>query len=185
MKLSVRAPKVNLELRFDEAVYDYKDKMTGRIILDAQEDILVDEFRLEFDACKKVRGKNARHSFSLPLETRTIPIGNSTILQKGQHYELPFQIQIPSYSKPDPYTEIEVKVKGVAAVTGRPDLTHEARPTINFPYVIECPKEHGGCGYTTRPLRRPVTACPKCGNNLEEIWDSKIRQQASRATGKF
>lgn len=185
MKLSVRAPKANLELRFDEDAYDYRDKMTGRILVDSQEDILVDEFRLEFDACKKIRGKNARYSFSLPLETTTIPIGNPTNLQKGKHYELPFQIQIPSYFKPDSYTEIEVKVKAVAAVTGRPDLTHEAKSTITFPYVIECPKGYGGCGYTTRPLERPGTACPKCGNNLEEIWNRKMRQQASQATGKF
>ena len=121
------APKVKIELKLDEVAYDYKDKLTGRIVLDPQEEISVNEFRLEFGGNKKIKWKKGFSSLSSSssLDTRKIPIGGPVKLQKGQHYEQPFQIDIPLYSKPDPFTENEVKVKGVAAVQGRPDLTHE------------------------------------------------------------
>jgi len=184
------APKAKIELKLDEVAYDYKDKLTGKIVLDPQEDISLNEFRLEFSGSKKVKWKKGFSSFSSSssLDTRKIPIGSSVNLQKGQHYEQPFQIDIPLYSKPDPFTENEIKVKAVATIQGRPDLTHEVKPVINFPYVIECIRAYGGCGFTTQPLSEPVKACPKCGNNLEEIWNRKYSEEAREAaqgTRKF
>jgi len=169
------APKAKIELKLDEAVYDYKDKLSGRLTMDAQEEIPVNELRLEFDASKKVKMKGFSSSSS--MGTRKIPVGSSINLQKGQHYEQPFQIDIPFYSKSDPFTEIEVKVKGVAAVQGRPDLTHEVRPGITFPYVIECLRQYGGCGFTTQPSLEPVRCCPQCGHSLEEIYDRKYAEE--------
>jgi len=183
------APKVKIELKLDEVAYDYKDKLTGRIVLDPQEEISVNEFRLEFGGNKKIKWKKGFSSLSSSssLDTRKIPIGGPIKLQKGQHYEQPFQIDIPVYSKPDPFTENEVKVKGVAAVQGRPDLTHEVKPVINFPFVIECLRQYGGCGFITQPLSEPVKACPKCGNNLEEVWNRKysdeLRESQERSRG--
>lgn len=183
------APKAKIELRLDEVAYDYKDKLTGRIVLDPQEDILVDEFRLEFDGSRKVRWKKGFSSLSTTssLETRKIRVGGPVKLANGQHYEQPFRIDIPQYSRTDPFTELELKVKGVVAVQGRPDLTHEVKPLINFPYVIECLRQYGGCGFITQPLAEPVKACPKCGNNLEEVWNRKysdeLRKSQERSRG--
>jgi len=183
------APKAKIELRLDEVAYDYKDKLTGRIVLDPQEDISVDEFRLEFDGSRKVKWKKGFSSLSTSssLGTRKIPVGGPVQLAKGQHYEQSFQIDIPQYSRSDPFTELEVKVKGVVAVQGRPDLTHEVKPVINFPYVIECLRQYGGCGFITQPLSEPVKACPKCGNNLEEVWNRKysdeLRKSQERSRG--
>ena len=178
------APKAKIELKLNEVAYNYTDKLTGRIVLDAQEDISVDEFRIEFGGNKKIKWKKgfSSYSSSSSLASTKIPVGGPVNLQKGQHYEQPFQIDIPQYSKPDPFTELEIKVKGVAAVKGRPDLTHEVRPAINFPYVIECLREYGGCGFITQPMPNPVKACPRCGNNLEEVWNRKYRDEAREAS---
>ena len=178
------APKAKIELKLNEVAYNYTDKLTGRIVLDAQEDISVDEFRIEFGGNKKIKWKKgfSSYSSSSSLASTKIPVGGPVNLQKGQHYEQPFQIDIPQYSKPDPFTELEIKVKGVVAVKGRPDLTHEVKPVINFPYVIECLKEYGGCGFITQPMPNPVKACPKCGNNLEEVWNRKYRDEAREAS---
>lgn len=177
------APKVKTELKLNEVAYEYTDKLTGKITLDPEEGISVDEFRLEFGGSQKVKWKKGFSSFSgsSSLETKKVPVGGSVQLQKGQRYEQPFQIDIPLYTRPDPFTELEVKVKGIAATKGRPDLTHEVKPVINFPYVIECPREYGGCGFITQPLPEPVKACPKCGNNLEEAWNRQYSDEARQA----
>jgi hypothetical protein len=183
------APKAKIELKLDEVAYNYTDKLSGRIVLDAQEEISVNEFRLEFSGSKKVKWKKGFSSLSTSssLETRKIPVGSPVKLQNGQHYEQPFQIDIPLYSKPDPFTENEVKVKGVAAIQGRPDLTHEVKPAINFPFVIECLRQYGGCGFITQPSSEPIKACPNCGNNLEEVWNRKysdeLRESQERSRG--
>jgi hypothetical protein len=178
------APKAKMELKLDEVSYEYTDKLTGRITVDPEEEISVDEFRLEFGGNKKVKWKKGFSSFSSSssLETRKTTMAGATQLQKGQHYEQPFQIDIPLYSKPDPFTELEIKVKGVVATKGRPDLTNEVKPMINFPYVIECLRQYGGCGFITQPSSEPVKACPKCGNNLEEVWNRKYSDEARAAS---
>jgi hypothetical protein len=177
------APKAKTELKLDEVSYEYTDKLAGRIVVDPEEEIAADEFRLEFGGNKKIKWKKGFSSFSSSssLETRKVTVAGTTKLQKGQHYEQPFQIDIPLYSKPDPFTELEIKVKGVVATKGRPDLTHEVKPVINFPYVIECIREYGGCGFMTQPLAEPVKACPRCGNNLEEVWNRKYSDEARKA----
>lgn len=177
------APKAKIELKLDEVAYNYTDKLTGKIVIDPQEDMSANEFRLEFGGNRKVKWKKGFSSFSdsSSLETRKITVGSSVMLQKGQHYEQPFQIDIPQYSRPDPFTELEVKIKGVATVQGRPDLTHEVKPVITFPYIIECLRQYGGCGFITQPLADPINGCPKCGNNLEEVWNHKYSDEARQA----
>ena len=181
-----KASKAKIELKLDEVAYGANDKFTGRIVMDPQEDISVYEFRLEFGGKKKIKWKKGFSSLSTTssLETKKIPIGGPVNLENGQHFEQPFQIDIPFYSKPDPFTEIEVNVKGVAAVQGRPDLTHEVKPAINFPYVIGCLSEYGGCGFVTEPLQEPVKICPKCGNNLEEVWNRKYKDQLKKTQAR-
>jgi hypothetical protein len=183
------APKARIELKLDEVAYDYKDKLTGKIVVDPQEEISINEFRLEFGGNRKVKWKKgfSSYSSSSPLETRKITVGSPVKLSSGQHYEQPFQIEIPFYQKPDQFTELEVKVKGVAAIQGRPDLTHEVAPAINFPYVVECIRQYGGCGFITQPLPEPPKTCPRCGNNLEEVWNRKysdeLRESQERSRG--
>jgi hypothetical protein len=181
------APKAKIELKLDEVAYDYKDKLTGRIVLDPQEDIAVNEFRIEFGGNKKIKwrkGLNSYNSNRSLEQIYKIPVGGPVQLQRGQHYEQPFQIDIPIYSRPDPFTELEVKVKGVAAVQGRPDSTNETKPVINFPYIIECLTEYGGCGFVSQPLSEPVKACPRCGKNLEEVWDRKYKSESMKGLSK-
>jgi hypothetical protein len=176
-------PKAKMELKLDEVAYEYTDKLTGKIALDPEEDISIDEFRIEFGGNKKVKWKKGFSSYSgtSSLDMRKISIGGPIKLQKGQHYEQPFKIDIPSYRRPDPFTELEIKVKGVIAIHGRPDLTHELKPAINLPYVIECSRGYGGCGFSTEPMSEPVKACPKCGNNLEEMWNRQYSDEARKA----
>jgi len=200
------APKAKMELKLDEVAYEYTDKLTGKIVIDPEEEISADEFKLEFSGSKKTKFKeknssrsssfeakpsyigvsltsqtfHQQHGSSSSLEAKTIHIGGSDTIQKGQHYEVPFKTEIPLYSKPDPFTEIEIKVKGVVATKGRPDLTHEVKPVINFPYIIECIQKYGGCGFTTPPLAEPVKVCPRCGNNLEALWNRKYSEEADR-----
>lgn len=201
------APKAKMELKLDEVAYEYTDKLTGKIVIDAEEEIFANEFRLEFSGSKKTKLKEKassrsssfeakpsyigvhvtggtmyqQHGSSSSLEAKTIHVGGSVVIEKGQHYEVPFKTDIPPYSKPDPFTEIEIKVKGIVATKGRPDLTHEVKPVINFPYVIECLKEYGGCGFATPPLAEPAKVCPRCGNNLEEVWNRRRARASDEA----
>lgn len=177
------APKAKIELQLSEVAYNYTDKLTGKVVVDAQENIPVGEFRLEFSGSRKIKWKKGFSSYSSSesLETRKISVGGPANVSSGQRYEHPFQIDIPAYSIPDPFSEIEIKVKGVATVQGRPDLTNEVKPVISFPYVIHCDNRYGGCGFTTQPSPEPVKACPRCGNNLEELWNRKYADEARRA----
>jgi len=174
------APKAKVELKLEEAAYNYTDKLTGRIILDPQEEISVNEIRLEFGGSRKVRWKKGFSSLNTTssLETKKIPIGGPVKLQKEQRYEQPFQVNIPLYSRPDLFTETELTVKGIIAVQGRPDITHEIKLGITFPYVIECLRQYGGCGFITQPLPTPILTCPACGKNLEEMWNQKYSDEA-------
>ena len=177
------APKANIELKLNEVSYEYTDKLTGRIVIEPQEDMSINEFRLEFGGNRKVKWKKGFSSFnsSSSLETRKAPIGGPVQVARGQHFEQPFQIDIPQYSRSDPFTELEVKVKGVAAIQSRPDLTNEVKLVINFPYVIECLNQYGGCGFMTQPLAEPVKTCPRCGHNLEEVWNKRYSDEAREA----
>lgn len=171
-----RAPKAKIELKLDEVAYDATShKISGRIVVRPREDVSVDELRLEFGATEK--GKFGSFRFSYSMRKEEISIAGPVKLQKGQHCEKPFQINIPLLSKRAPFTEIEVKMKGVVAVKGRPDLTREIKSAINSPYIIECLKEYGGCGFITQPVSEPISVCPKCKSNLEEIWSRKIREE--------
>jgi ssDNA-binding Zn-finger/Zn-ribbon topoisomerase 1 len=177
------APKAKIGLQLSEVAYNYTDKLTGKIVVDSQENIPVGEFRLEFSGNRKIKWKKgfSSYSSSAPLEMRKVSVGGPAEVPSGQHYEHPFQIDIPAYSIPDPFSEIEIRVKGVATVQGRPDLTNEVKPVITFPYVIQCESRYGGCGFTTQPLPEPVKTCPKCGNNLEELWNRKYSDEARQA----
>lgn len=179
-----RPPKAKIDLKLDEVAYDATShKFRGRIVVDPQEDVAVDELRLEFDATEKVEREGFR--FSSRLRTEEISIGGSVKLRKGQHYEQPFQIDIPLLSKRLSFMEIEVKMKGVVAVKGRPDLTHELKSAIDSPYIIECLKEYGGCGFKTQPLSDPISVCPKCKSNLEEIWKRKFREEIEKLEARM
>ncbi|MFW6117012.1 MAG: hypothetical protein ACOC6G_00320 [Thermoproteota archaeon] len=65
-------------------------------------------------------------------------------------------------------------------IHGKSDLKHEFKPTVNLPYVIECPKKYGGCGFITEPIMEPVKICPKCGYDLEEGINRKYKDQLTR-----
>jgi len=179
-----RPPKAKIDLKLDEVTYDATShRISCRIVVDPQEDVSVDELRLEFGATEK--GKIGGFRFSSSMRKEEISIAGPVKLQKGQHYEKPFQVDIPLLFKRAPFTEIEVKMKGVAAVKGRLDLTHELKPAINSPYIIECPKEYGGCGFITQPLSDPISVCPKCKSNLEEIWSRKIREEFEKLEARM
>ena len=56
-----KTPKAKLELQFDEIGNEVTKELTGRMVIEPQEEITVDELRLEFDGVMKVRwpsGKN-------------------------------------------------------------------------------------------------------------------------------
>jgi hypothetical protein len=49
------APKAKIELKLNEAVYTYTDKLTGLISIDSLEDIALEELRLELAGHLKVK----------------------------------------------------------------------------------------------------------------------------------
>lgn len=194
-----KKPKGKIELQLDEVAYDWKDKMTGRIVVDPEEEIAVDEFRIEFNADRKINVKFGRFSSykastSSSEDTHKIPLSGPVKLDAGRHHEQAFQVDIPLYRR-DYFTEMPIKVKGVAAIKGRPDLKHELKPAVNLPYVIECLRSYththkelgikevksshthtyGGCGFVTEPSMEPPKICPQCGRNLEETIKRKYR----------
>ena len=184
----LKKPKGKIEVQLDRAVYEATDRFTGRIVVDAEEEMLVDEFRIEIIADSKTKwkqkgrwGSNSLNTSS-SLGTKKIPLGGPMKLSKGQHHEQSFQVDIPKHTRPDPFTEIEMKLKGVVAIKGRPNLTHEVKPTVNLPYVIECPKKYGGCGFTTQPIMEPINVCPKCGYNLEEGINRKYKERLKESS---
>jgi len=174
------APKAKIELKLSELGYESTDKLTGQIVLDPQEEIAIDEFRLEFNGTRITEWEKGflSHSSFVNEQTRKITVGPPIKLSPSQHHEQPFQVDIPQFSRPDPFTDIVVRIKGVAIIQGRRALTNEVKVAINFPYVIECERRYGGCGFITQPMAKPIKVCPKCGNNLEEVWNRKYRGRA-------
>ena len=178
-----KKPKGKIEVKLDKTVYDAADKFTGQVIVDAEEEMSVDEFRVEISAKSKTKWKEKGRwggsslDTSSSLETKKTSLGGPMRLSKGQHYEQRFQVDIPEYARPDPFTKIEIEVKAVVAISGRPSLTHEVKPEANLPYVMECPKKYGGCGFTTQPIMEPIDVCPKCGYSMEEGITRKYRAQ--------
>ena len=179
-----RAPKAKIELKLDKIVFEMRDGLTGRVVIEPQEDITVNELRLEFAGVRKIRWQSgSRGSLAIDelLSTNKISIGGSVFLHTGQDYEQGFHVDIPPYSKSNHFvTEMDVKVKCVAVFEGRPDLTCELKPAINFPYIIECLVDYGGCEFVTPPSPQPAETCPKCGKNLRQIWDAYFNTQAAR-----
>jgi hypothetical protein len=180
------APKAKIELKLNEAVYTYTDKLTGLISIDPLEDIALEELRLELAGHLKVKWRKGLNSYnsSSSLGTIKIPFTGPMNLRKEQHFEQPFQAAIPLHARPDPFTETELKAKAVAAVKGRPDITHELTLGITFPYVIECLRNYGGCGFVSPPSSVAVNICPGCGRNLEEQWNKKHNEEANQSMNR-
>ncbi|UCC32887.1 MAG: sporulation protein [Candidatus Bathyarchaeota archaeon] len=178
-----KKPKGKIEVQLDRAAYEATDRFTGRIVVAAEEEMPVDEFRVEIRGDSKTEWKqkgrwgSSSLNISSTLGTESIPLAGPMKLSKGQRYEQRFQVDIPKHTRPDPFTEIEMKVKGVVAINGRLDLTHEVKPQVNLPYVMECPRKYGGCGFTTQPIMEPIDTCPKCGYKLEEGTNRKYEDR--------
>ena len=171
------APKGNIELKFDKTTYTYTDKLSGLVIFDPLEDFALDELRLELEGHGKVSWRKGFSGYgsSGSLGTIKISLTGPMNVQKGQHFEYPFQVDIPLHAKSDPFTETELKAKAVVGIKDRPDIKHELPVAITFPYVIECLKNYGGCGFISPPSDVAIKTCPNCGSNLEEQWDKKYK----------
>lgn len=177
------APKANIELKFNETAYTYKDKLSGMITFDSLEDIALEELRLELEGHAKVSWRKgiSGHSSSWSFGTIKISLTGPMNFQKGQRFEQPFQVDIPLYARSDPFVETDLKAKAVVGIKGRPDIAHELPVGIIFPYVIECLRNYGGCGFVSPPSDVAIKTCPSCGRNLEEQWDKKYQDAAHRS----
>ena len=95
------APKANIELKFNAAAYTYKDKLSGLITFDPLEDFALEELRLELEGTRKVNWRKGFSGYGAhgSFDTIKIPLTGPMNVQKGQHFEQPFQVDIPLYAR--------------------------------------------------------------------------------------
>ncbi|MFW6117011.1 MAG: hypothetical protein ACOC6G_00315 [Thermoproteota archaeon] len=111
-----KKPKCKFKVELDDSVYDATDKFSGRIVVDTEEELQVDEFKLEVVAHSKTKWKqkgrwgSSSLSTSSSLGTKEFLLSGPIKIPKGQHYEKRFKVDIPKHARPDFYrNQNEVK----------------------------------------------------------------------------
>lgn len=169
-----------ITLTLDKTTLDYTERLTGRITITSQEDLVVERVILEILVVEKMQWQG--RTVASPLHRHPIVIGQAVTIERSRPYELPFAIDLPFYARPNPYVEIEVGFHEIAHVRDRKDIRRGAsygptELTVRFPFVIECDAAFGGCGFTSPPTMELVKFCPACGKNQEEIWVHHFAQR--------
>lgn len=167
----------------DKPTFLEGENITGRVAVDSDESVKVDEIRLEvritetYLATRVVYDRYGAHPTTV-RETKTIHSENVRVspgfdMPKGFKDEFPFSIALPPVRPTMPNGVIERKIKGVVAVKGRPDKVHEV--TVNVSYgpvgagvpapaqvvvkeVVKVP-----CKYCGALIPIESQRCPNCG----------------------
>ncbi len=153
-----------LVIQLDKPSFLEGETISGRVKFDCDETVHADEIRLEIRVTEsyttyRTVWNNGRASQVSSRETKTLVSENSRIsgaldLSKGSKEEFPFTISIPPTRPTEPNGVVERHLKGVVAVKGRPDKTHEI--DVNVAY--------GGVGGSQVVVKEVIkVACKYCG----------------------
>ena len=174
-----------ITLTLDKTTLDYAEQLTGCITIHSQEDLIVERIILEILVMEKMRWQD--RTVISQLHRHPIVVGRTVTIARQQQYELPFAIDLPFYSRPNPYMDLEVGINEYAHVKDRKDIRRDASHgpkelAIRFPYVIKCAKIFGGCGFTSPSTMELVRFCPVCGKNQEDIWEHQFTRRSETWT---
>ncbi|MEM2874853.1 MAG: sporulation protein [Candidatus Hadarchaeales archaeon] len=167
----------------DKPTFLEGENITGRVNVESDEAVKVDEIRLEIRATetylttRMVHDRYGAHPTTV-RETRTVHSENVRIspgfdMPKGFKDQFPFSVSIPPLRPTMPNGVIERRIKGVVAVKGRPDKTHEITVNVSYaPQVGAAPapaqvvvKEivKVPCKYCGALIPVESERCPNCG----------------------
>ena len=141
--------------------------MQGTVVLTAEEDIHVEEVRIDVRITVESEQSDVKRSGGIPVEvssekfvdyvfSQKIPVSQGFDIGKGERREIPFEVKVRLW--PTTFGHSVYHLKAVANVKGRPDVTNEVKPTI-------LPVTRVRCQYC-RTLFEPnpgVSKCPSCG----------------------
>lgn len=168
----------------DKPTFLEGETVTGRLVLDSDEAVRADEIRLEVRITETYQAPAIRHvgrSVTHTMETHVkqihaedVRISGSLDISKGHKDEFPFSVNIPPARPTMPNGVINRKIKGVVAVKGRPDKTHEI--TVNVSYAPYAPAAAPApaqvmvkeivkvpCKYCGALIPIEATRCTNCG----------------------
>lgn len=177
-------PRGDLSLKFDKESFDYNEELTGKLIINPKEDFQAESLCLEITPVEKTHTQHYESSNDVNMVMRAL---NSQIhITRDVAFEQPFRTQIPFKSMSYPFTQVELRVRGVVWVKGRHSLTCELVPKVNYPYIVECRREFGGCGWVSESSLSLISECPGCGLSLQRIWDAKAKalEEQARAVAR-
>lgn len=136
-----------VSVMLDKPTFLEGETITGRLVLDSDEAVRADQIRLEIRVTESYLTTgivHTRHGFhhtthreTKTLHTEDIRISGQLDIAKGYKDEFPFSISLPPARPTMPNGVIDRKIKGVVAVKGRPDKTHEI--TVNVSYAPYAP----------------------------------------------
>ena len=136
-----------LTVQLDKPSFLEGETVTGRVKLDSDEAVRADEIRLEIRVTEsyytvKTVWRDGHPSQVTNRETKTlisedVRICGALDIAKGYQDEFPFSISLPPTRPTMPNGVVERRIKGVVAVKGRPDKTHEI--TVNVSYAAYGP----------------------------------------------
>jgi ribosomal protein L40E len=167
----------------DKPTFLEGENITGRVAVDSDEEVKVDEVRLEiritetFLTTRIVHDRYGSRPTTVQetkiLHSENVRISPGFNMPKGFRDQFPFSIALPPVRPTMPNGVIERRIKGVVAVKGRPDKVHEI--TVNVSYapvgvgvsapaqvmvkeVIKVPCKYCGALVPVESQR-----CPNCG----------------------
>jgi len=122
---------VKVSVLLDKPTFLEGETITGRVVLNSDEAVHVDEIRLEIRVTesfytRKTVWSSGHASETTVRETNSL---HSEDVTKGFKDEFPFSINLPPVRPTMPNGVIDREIKGVVAVKGRPDKTQEI--TVN------------------------------------------------------
>ena len=171
-----------LTVLLDKSSFLEGETITGRVGLVSDEAVHADEIRLEIRVTEsystlRTIWQNGRPQQVSNREVKTLVSENARVsgaldITKGDNEEFPFSISIPPTRPTMPNGIIERRLKGVMAVKGRPDKTHEAN--VNVAYGGYGPAQNSSqvvvkeivkvpCKYCGALIPIESTRCTNCG----------------------
>ncbi len=186
-KLNPINAKVSVML--DKPMFGDGEPVTGKLIVVSDEDVRADEIRVEINIMETgyssggpevsiggltLRGRQQppkRHVVNRHNER--VVLSGPLDVYKGYSGEFPFSMSLPSVVPSMSSGVIERKIKGVVAVKGRPDKTHEINVNVSgvsYGVPVQAPGQvvvreviKVPCKYCGTLIPVESQRCPTCG----------------------